>query len=47
MLNAAICSQEGLGKDLELLYVGCLQVDIPSEEQEVRDLLTMRSGGTR
>ncbi len=29
--------QEGLGQDLELLYVGCLQVDIPIEDQEVKD----------
>ena len=28
--------QDGLGKDLELLYVGCLQVDVPIQEQEVR-----------
>lgn len=37
MLSPAFCLQEGLGKDLELLYVGCLQVDIPLEEQEVRE----------
>ncbi len=34
--------QEGLGEDLELLYVGCLQVDIPIEDQEVRDCIPFR-----
>ncbi|KAK9853916.1 hypothetical protein WJX84_012449 [Apatococcus fuscideae] len=35
-------AQEGLGKDLELLYVGCLPVDIPIGEQEAvsSELLT-------
>lgn len=30
-----VAMQEGIGEDLEPLYVGCLSVDIPPDEQEV------------
>ena len=31
--------QEGVGEDTEVLFVGCLPVEIDSSEQEVRALL--------
>lgn len=42
-LSVGVWQQEGVGDDTEVLFVGCLPVEIDVSEQEVRMLLLARS----